>query len=123
MAALKGRPGIFSARYAGPESSPAECLEKVLLEMTGRENRACRFVAVLALARRGVLLRTFRGVVDGLLTTEARGSRGFGYDPVFFYPQAGRTFAEMSPAEKNEVSHRSRALQSFLRYVDRDHPW
>lgn len=90
--------------------------------MTGRENRACRFVAVLALARRGILLRTFRGVVNGLLTTAARGSQGFGYDPVFFYPPAGRTFAEMSSAEKNEVSHRSRALQSFLRFAGRDYP-
>jgi len=115
--ALNDRPGIYSARYAGPDATDEENIQKLLLELAGQQNRRARFTAVLALARAGQLIETFTGEVDGLILEEKRGSRGFGYDPVFYYPPLKKTFAELSPAEKNRVSHRARAfslLRDFL---------
>ena len=118
VTALKGRPGIYSARYAGPKSTAEECLRKILREMAGQNNRDCRFVAVLALAKQGVLIRIFRGTVKGILTRKKKGRSGFGYDPVFFFPPAGKTFAEMTVKEKNTVSHRAKVLSAFREYYE-----
>jgi len=115
--ALNGQPGIYSARYAGPDAGDEKNIQKLLLEMSGLKNRRARFIAVLALARAGQLIETFTGEVGGLILKEKRGSCGFGYDPVFYYPPLKKTFAELSPAEKNRVSHRARAfsrLRDFL---------
>lgn len=110
VAALAGRPGVFSARY-GPDD--ATRIARLLDEMTGvpEPERAARFVCVVALARPERLLGTWTGTVAGMITRQPRGSHGFGYDPVFEYD--GRTFAEMSRAEKSAVSHRGRALRAF----------
>lgn len=107
--ALGGAPGIFSARYGGKE--------RLLREMEGVENRAARFVCVIALARQGRLLQTFRAEVEGEILREVRGEGGFGYDPVFYYPPFQQTFAEVPEDEKFEVSHRGVALAMMMNYI------
>jgi XTP/dITP diphosphohydrolase len=116
--ALDGAPGVISARYAGPGATDA--LNKALLieNMRGRENRLARFVCVIALADRGKLVGTFRGVVDGEILDVPRGAGGFGYDPMFYYPPYGRSFAEVSGEEKMAVSHRGKALTALLKFVE-----
>ena len=108
--ALDGAPGVFSARYAGPAATDEANNQLLLERMHGVADRTARFVCVIALAREGRLLKTFRGAVEGILTDAARGSNGFGYDPLFFYPPFGCTFGQAPLAEKMKVSHRSRAL-------------
>ncbi len=113
--ALGGAPGILSSRVADSDPERIRWLLDQMKEITG-EQRAAYFVCVIALAsRHSEILGTWQGRVDGVITEQPRGEGGFGYDPVFFYPPAQRTFAEMSPWEKNEVSHRGRALRSFAR--------
>ena len=111
--ALGGRPGVFSARYAGPECDYAANNRKLLAELEGVEVRRARFVCVAAFADADEVFFTVRGEVEGTITESPRGQSGFGYDPVFFYDPAGKTFAEMTPEEKNAVSHRGRAVRAF----------
>ena len=111
--ALDGRPGVRSARYGGPGLDDAGRVGRVLAEMEGVEpaRRGARFVSCAALSRRGNLLQTFRGRCEGVLLTETRGDGGFGYDPIFFRPDLGKTTAEISMAEKNRISHRGQAFR------------
>jgi XTP/dITP diphosphohydrolase len=110
VAALQGGPGVRSARYAGETAVDHENNLKLLDALKGVENRSARFVCVLAIAvPRGPAL-IYDGVCEGQITREMMGSNGFGYDPVFFYPPLGRTFAQLSGNEKNRVSHRGSAL-------------
>jgi XTP/dITP diphosphohydrolase len=113
--ALDGRPGVYSARYAGPECNYAANNEKLLRELEGvpDHRRTAAFRCVMALASPSGLLFSVQGRVEGRITTAPRGAGGFGYDPVFLYPPTGRTFAEMPPDRKNSVSHRHRALEAF----------
>lgn len=130
--ALGGAPGVHSARYAaadlqkhGPES-PNEAEHnidqannaKVLRELTGvaQEKRTARFVCVLAVARDGQTLQTFRGTAEGIVLDSPRGQHGFGYDPLFYFPQIGKTFAELSAEEKAVYSHRGAAFRAFLEW-------
>jgi XTP/dITP diphosphohydrolase len=117
--ALDGRPGVRSARYAGENASDAEKCTVILEEMHGvREAlRTARFVCVLALAWPYAETELFRGVCEGMITAEPRGKAGFGYDPIFYYPEAGCTFAEMDRGAKNRVSHRGRALRQLAKYL------
>jgi len=116
--ALGGRPGVMSARYAGPEPTSEKLCAKLLREMADVPDRArsAHFRCCIALAEPGgrVLLRT-SGRVDGRIALRGRGTGGFGYDPVFLYEPWGRTFAEVQPERKNAVSHRGRALRAFRR--------
>ncbi len=115
--ALGGAPGVYSARWAGPDATD-EANNRLLLEkMRGVSNRAARFVCVVALARSGRLVKTFRGEVEGELLDAPRGSNGFGYDPLFYYPPFGCSFGEAPPERKMEVSHRARALRAMLAYL------
>ena len=116
--ALGGRPGIFSARYGGPGASDEDRVHKLLkeLESSGGE-RDARFVCSLALAQGGRLLLESEGECRGTIAKEPRGTNGFGYDPIFLFPALGRTYAELSQAEKNVHSHRSRAVASLLRQI------
>jgi len=115
--ALGGAPGVYSARYAGPDATD-EANNRLLLDrMRGIPERTARFVCVVALAKSGQLVRTFRGEVEGLLAEEPRGLNGFGYDPLFYYPPFGGTFGEAPLERKMEVSHRSRALHSMRDYL------
>lgn len=117
VAALGGAPGVYSARWAGPDKDFAAAMARVLAGVA--DDRRAAFVAVLALAAPGEATRTWEGRVDGTLADAPRGSQGFGYDPIFIPGQGdGRTFGEMSAAEKHggvePLSHRARAVASFL---------
>jgi len=115
--ALGGRPGVESARYAGPDATDAERMAKLLEELRDVEpqRRGARFVCALALASPERILLEVRGECRGRITRCPRGSNGFGYDPVFFYPDFGATFAEVSTEAKNQVSHRGKALRELAR--------
>lgn len=108
--ALGGAPGVYSARYSGEGATDAKNLALLLENMTGKPERTARFRCVIALARGGELLASFDGTCEGMLTEEARGTDGFGYDPIFCPEGETRTFAELSAGEKNAISHRARAL-------------
>jgi len=116
--ALDGAPGVYSARYAGPDATDEANNHLLLERMQGVANRTARFICVIALARCGDLLHTFRGEVEGVLAHEPRGPNGFGYDPLFFYPPFGHTFGETPIAEKMKVSHRARALEQLREWLE-----
>ena len=121
--ALEGRSGVYSARYAGEKASDAENCAKLLGEMAGKEDRRARFVCVLSLATPGGPALTWEGSCEGVLTTAARGTSGFGYDPLFFYPPLDKTFAELSMEEKNKISHRGVAMAEFCAEIDKILTW
>jgi XTP/dITP diphosphohydrolase len=113
--ALDGEPGIYSARYSGSRD-PKLNLELVLERMQGQTNRTARFVSVISLVLNGQT-HLFRGEVEGNLATECAGVAGFGYDPIFIPNGYECTFAEMSLAEKNRISHRSKALTQLFQFL------
>ena len=114
--ALGGEPGVYSARYAGPARDSEANIDLLLQNLAGQDNRRARFRTVVALILAGEEY-TFEGIVDGHIAEQRSGTGGFGYDPVFIPAGADRSFAQMSSAEKNEISHRGRAvakLKAFL---------
>lgn len=116
--ALGGEPGVYSARYAGGAGDNAN--NRLVLERLGENpHRDGRFVCVIALADKGEVLATFRGVVEGSILHEARGEGGFGYDPLFYYPPFGCSFGEVEGERKFAVSHRGNALRLLLEYLSR----
>jgi XTP/dITP diphosphohydrolase len=117
--ALGGAPGIASARYGGPGATDAERTAKLLaaLKAVPPENRAARFVCAAAIVWSGGE-QVFTEEAQGILLSEPRGQNGFGYDPVFYYAPLGRTFAELTQAEKSGVSHRGRAFHRLARWLD-----
>jgi XTP/dITP diphosphohydrolase len=118
VAALGGRPGIYSARYAGPGATDADRIRKLLTELEAvSAGRDARFVCALALAQEGGLKLEAEGECRGVIAREPRGTNGFGYDPVFYFPELGRTYAELSNEEKNRYSHRGRAAASLLNQI------
>ena len=128
--ALGGAPGVHSARYAARDlqyHDPAAAERntndeannaKVLSELKDipEQKRTARFVCVLAVARDGQTLHTFRGTAEGVILHAPRGHHGFGYDPLFYFPQIAKTFAELSPEEKAQYSHRGKAFRAFLEW-------
>jgi len=112
--ALGGAPGIYSARWAGPNKDFAAAMARVHREIAGNPNRRARFVCVLALAAPGEAVRTFEGVVDGAIAWPPRGALGFGYDPIFVPDGHTRTFGEMPEPEKLPLTHRARAFEKFI---------
>ena len=126
--ALGGAPGVHSARYAADQPHLAdvntdddENNSRVLRELRDvpPERRSGRFVCVLAAARDGRILDTFRGVAEGIILDAPRGTGGFGYDPLFYFPQIGKTFAELSAEEKAKYSHRGAAFRQFLDWCEK----
>lgn len=117
--ALKGEPGLRSSRYAGEEGNYAKNNEKLLKEMegVGKGERGAEFVCAIALIGPGGLYKEVEGRCRGEIAFEQRGKGGFGYDPLFFIPERGKTFAELSPREKNEISHRGKALREIKRVL------
>jgi len=112
--ALDGAPGVFSARYAGPRAADLDNVARLLSELrtvSKDELPAGRFRCVLALARNGEVLGTFEGAVEGVIVPSPRGRSGFGYDPIFQPDGFAQTFAELSAAEKNQISHRAQAIR------------
>jgi len=111
--ALDGAPGIFSARYAGEESDDAQNNRKLLEALRGKEDRQAIFVCSIAISKPTGQTLTYSGRCSGKLIHEPLGTNGFGYDPLFFYPPLGKTFAQLSIEEKGEVSHRGRAMRKL----------
>ena len=115
--ALDDRPGVYSARYAGPEKSAAANIKKVLSELEGKTNRNAQFRTIITLILNTSIF-TFEGIVLGEIIYEKRGENGFGYDPIFVPESEVRTFAEMSLDEKNKHSHRARAFQKMIDFLN-----
>jgi XTP/dITP diphosphohydrolase len=113
--ALEGRPGIFSARYAGEQKNDQDNMNKVLSELQGipEEKRSARFYCALAVAVPGQETMTVSGTCEGRILEERRGSYGFGYDPVFYVPEKGFAMAELTSDEKSKISHRANALRKL----------
>lgn len=118
--ALGGAPGVYSARFAGRETSYAERFRLILarLRAVPSSQRTARFRCALALAEPSGYARVVEGTIEGLIAENPRGENGFGYDPIFLVPEAGRTTAEMSPEEKNRISHRGRAAAAARRLLE-----
>jgi XTP/dITP diphosphohydrolase len=117
--ALRGEPGVLSARYSGPKATDEKNNQKVLDRMKDvpEERRKARFVSCMVLSRKGKVIKEIKESVEGRIAFQKKGTYGFGYDPLFFYPPLEKTFAELLPEEKNEVSHRGRALQKFKEFL------
>lgn len=118
---LDGAPGVVSARYAGEHASNESRIAKLLSKMKDvpREKRAARFRCVIALALTGEEIEMFPGECYGVIALEPRGTGGFGYDPVFYLPSLGKTMAELSPEEKNRVSHRGQAARKLRSWLEK----
>lgn len=114
--ALGGRPGVYSARYAGDRCSFDDNIDLLLEEMEGKTNRNARFRTVICLIEEGKEF-FFEGKCEGTITTERYGKKGFGYDPVFMPKGYGESFAEMSLDEKNKISHRGLATQKLIKHL------
>jgi XTP/dITP diphosphohydrolase len=117
VAALGGDPGVYSARFAGKGASDSSNNDLLLKRLRETSNRDARFVCVLALARAGTIVNTFRGTVEGLILREPRGANGFGYDPLFLYPPLGCSFGELDAVSKFRVSHRGDAVRKLCEYL------
>ncbi|MGH7246570.1 MAG: non-canonical purine NTP pyrophosphatase, partial [Pseudomonadota bacterium] len=118
VTALDRAPGVYSARFAGPDAADEANNALLLDKLRGSTDRTGQFVCVIALARSGKLIQAFRGEVRGEIAREPRGSNGFGYDPLFFYPPFGCTFGEASLDRKMAVSHRAKALEAMFRFLN-----
>jgi XTP/dITP diphosphohydrolase len=114
--ALGGRPGVNSARYAGPDATDEENNEKLLKELSGvaEGERSASFTIAIAIIGRGGKEGVVTGRCPGVILTAPRGKGGFGYDPIFFYPPLGKTFSEMDDSEKNGISHRRVGIENLV---------
>ena len=118
--ALDGLPGVMSARYAGGHGDDSANNEKLLRELENASDRSARYVCVICMAFPNGHEIVARGECRGTILKEARGEGGFGYDPLFFFPQFGKTFAEITAEEKNKVSHRKAALREFEKIWEKE---
>jgi XTP/dITP diphosphohydrolase len=117
--ALGGAPGVTSARYAGSTATSAERNIKLLAELSGKtgSQRAAYFVCAIALVKRGHTVAVVTDRADGVILEAPQGKGGFGYDPVFYVPELGKTFADLSAGEKNARSHRGKAFRRLLALI------
>ena len=118
---LNGEPGVYSARYAGDNPTPEQGMDKLLKNLDGVpfEGRSAHFVTVIALIMPDGTEYSFEGRCDGYITNIKKGENGFGFDPIFYYPPLGKTFAELTDDEKNSVSHRSHAIAKLAQFLDK----
>jgi XTP/dITP diphosphohydrolase len=118
--ALGGAPGVYSARYLGSETSYEERFRVILELLKGLplDQRSARFRCIIALAEPSGDIRIVQGVVEGVIANSPRGTNGFGYDPIFYLPELGKTFAELEPEYKNRIGHRARAAQSARKLLE-----
>lgn len=121
--ALDGAPGVYSARYAGENATDAQRCQKLLEALADHQNRSARFECVLSLAVPAGAALTYEAGCDGLIAHQPSGTNGFGYDPIFFFPQLNKTFAELTRDEKGRISHRGKALQQFCAEIDKVIKW
>ena len=115
--ALGGRPGIYSARYAGEDATDTQRMEKLLEELKDESNRTARFVCVIAIAMNGKIIKTFRGEVEGVIAREPQGENGFGYDPIFIPTGYDTSFAELGSDIKDIISHRAQAMKGAKEFI------
>jgi XTP/dITP diphosphohydrolase len=121
--ALDGAPGVHSARYAGENATDKQRGEKLLKEMKGKTNRKAAFECVISIAVPSGPALTYEARCEGLIAEEPAGQNGFGYDPVFFFPELNKTFAELTRTEKSRVSHRGKALGELKEEFDKVLTW
>lgn len=121
--ALDNAPGVYSARYAGENATDQDNVKKLLKDMAGKENRSAGFKCVISIAVPTGTALTYEGECRGVLTTEPQGDNGFGYDPLFFYPELNKTFAQLTIEEKGKVSHRGRALKQVADEMNKIIEW
>ena len=121
--ALNGAPGVYSARYAGENASDADNVKKMLAAIKEKENRSAAFKCVLSIAVPTGAALTYEGECKGVIIDEPTGDNGFGYDPLFFYPELNKTFAQLTIEEKGRVSHRGKALQQISDEMDKIIAW
>jgi XTP/dITP diphosphohydrolase len=121
--ALNGLPGVHSARYAGKDASDQQRCAKLLQEMEGKTNRNAAFECVISIAVPAGPALTYEARCEGLIAEQPSGANGFGYDPIFYYPPMGKTFAELTPEEKNSVSHRGKAFKEMRDEFDKVMIW
>ena len=121
--ALDGEPGVYSARYAGENASDADNVKKMLKNLQNHENRKAAFKCVISIAVPTGAALTYEGDCKGVITYEPIGDNGFGYDPLFFYPEFNKTFAQLTIEEKGEVSHRGRAIKQITKEIDKILEW
>jgi XTP/dITP diphosphohydrolase len=112
--ALNNRPGVYSARYAGPNATDSDRVNKLLGELSGVKNRKARFVCVIAISSPSGEVKTFKGEINGTIIDAPQGCNGFGYDPVFLPNGYDKTFAELDSNIKNKISHRANALNKAI---------
>lgn len=115
---LNKEPGVFSARYAGPQKSSEDNMAKLLVNMVDQTNRKAQFRTVFAFIDKDGNENLFEGIVEGEISLEKMGEKGFGYDPIFIPQGHSLSFAQMSAEEKNKISHRARALRKFLDFLN-----
>jgi XTP/dITP diphosphohydrolase len=121
--ALNGEPGVYSARYAGENATDEDNCNKLLNALEGVENRKAHFQCSLSIAVPSGPALTYEGKCDGVIIDDKRGDSGFGYDPIFYFEEFGKTFAELSSEEKNKVSHRGKALADVKAEVSMIKKW
>jgi len=121
--ALDGAPGVYSARYAGDNASDADNVKKMLTALEDKKNRDAAFKCVISIAVPAGAALTYEGECKGVLTREPKGENGFGYDPLFFYPDFDKTFAQLTSKEKGRVSHRGMALKQVVKEIDKIIEW
>ena len=120
---LDGAPGVFSARYAGEHASDAENCAKLLNALKSVDNRSAHFHCVISIAVPSGPALTYEGSCDGFIIDEPKGNNGFGYDPIFYFKDLGKTFAELSSEEKHHVSHRGKALREIKAEAQKIKKW
>jgi len=118
VGALDGAPGVYSARYAGPQRSAEDNIDKLISELEGKTNRSAQFKTVIALHLNGSI-QSFTGICNGKITTQKHGEKGFGYDPIFQPKGYMETFAEMELELKNKIGHRGKAVQKLITFLER----
>jgi XTP/dITP diphosphohydrolase len=118
--ALGGAPGVHSARYAGPDATNADRIKKLLQELANKphQERAAYFCCVIAVVRRGLPIAVISNRADGEILIAPRGTGGFGYDPIFYLPELDKTFAQLTPQEKNQYSHRGKPFRRVLSFLN-----
>jgi len=114
---LDGAPGVYSSRFSGEAADDEKNIDKLLRLLDGIQDRHACFMTVIALACKDQVITTFTGIVHGQISLERKGENGFGYDPVFYYPPLRKCFAQLSPEEKNQVSHRAKAMLALRHFL------
>ncbi|MDY0132343.1 MAG: XTP/dITP diphosphatase [Desulforegulaceae bacterium] len=120
---LGGKPGVHSSRYSGEDASDEDNIKKLLKDMSGIDKREAYFECVISIAVPIGPALTYEGKCEGVILEEPKGEGGFGYDPVFLFPELGKTFAELSVEEKAKVSHRGKALEEIKKEIDKVLVW